>query len=157
MQIIKNVGEYRVIYDDKLIRTKDGYNLEYGFHVQKLITIGISFYITIKSFVADGEDIDELHYLKMKLLTYLIKLFIPINILLLMPYVNKQGTSTKIIRISIYDENKVDIFRSLFECNQVCGTVNSQILTCCRRNAKAGRLQFRVKDWYFTFPDNKLP
>lgn len=64
MQIIKNVGEYRVIYDDKLIRTKDGYNLEYGFHVQKLITIGISFYITIKSFVADGEDIDELHYLK---------------------------------------------------------------------------------------------
>ena len=29
MQIIKNIGEYRVIYDDKLIRTKDGYNLEY--------------------------------------------------------------------------------------------------------------------------------
>ncbi len=48
MQIIKNIGEYRVIYDDKLIRTKDGYDLEYGFYVQKLITIGISFYITIK-------------------------------------------------------------------------------------------------------------
>lgn len=64
MQIIKNIGEYRVIYDDKLIRTKDGYNLEYGFYVQKLITIGISFYITIKAFTSNGEDIDELHYLK---------------------------------------------------------------------------------------------
>lgn len=74
-----------------------------------------------------------------------------------MPYVNKQGTSTKVVRISIYDKNKVDVFRSLFECNQVCRTVNSQILTCCRRNAKAGRLQFRVKDWYFIFPGNKLP
>ena len=64
MQVIKTVGEYRVIYDDKLIRTKDGYDLEYGFYVQKLITIGISFYITIKAFTSNGEDIDELHYLK---------------------------------------------------------------------------------------------
>lgn len=56
MQVIKTVGEYRVIYDDKLIRTKDGYDLEYGFYVQKLITI--------KAFTSNGEDIDELHYLK---------------------------------------------------------------------------------------------
>lgn len=64
MQVIKTVGKYRVIYDDKLIRTEDGYDLECGFYVQKLITIGISFYITIKAFITNGEDTDEFYYLK---------------------------------------------------------------------------------------------
>ena len=73
-----------------------------------------------------------------------------------MPYVNKQGTSTKIVRISIYDETKVDVFRSLFECNQVCGTVNSQILTCCIRNDKAGRVKIIVKEWLFNFTEKKI-
>lgn len=77
MQIIKNVGEYRVVYDDKLIKSKKGYDLEYGFYVQKLVTIGISFYINIKSFVANGEDVDELHYLKREAIDLFNKIVYP--------------------------------------------------------------------------------
>lgn len=77
MQIIKNVGKYRVIYNDKLIRTEDGYDLEYGFYVQKLITIGISFYITIKGFVSNGDDVDEFHYLKCEAIDLFNKIVYP--------------------------------------------------------------------------------
>lgn len=60
-------------------------------------------------------------------------------------------TAVKVAKISIFDEKKKVVYKSVFEAATVNNVHKQDISRCCRKNEKAGRLRYRLKDDYYIY------
>ena len=59
--------------------------------------------------------------------------------------------AVRVAKISIYDENDKVVYKSVFEAATVNNVHKQDISRCCRKNEKAGRLRYRLKDDYYIY------
>lgn len=61
--------------------------------------------------------------------------------------------AVRVAKISIYDENNKVIYKSVYEAAVVNNIKKQAISRCCKNNAKAGKLRYRLQDYYFIYVD----
>lgn len=59
----------------------------------------------------------------------------------------------RVAKISIYDENNKVVYKSVYEAAVVNDIKKQAISRCCKNNAKAGKLRYRLQDYYFVYVD----
>ena len=62
-------------------------------------------------------------------------------------------TAVIVSTISIYDENDKVIYISVCEAATSNNIKKQAISRCCKNNAKAGKLRYRLQDYYFVYVD----
>jgi len=61
--------------------------------------------------------------------------------------------AVRVAKISIYNENNKVIYKSVYEAAVVNNIKKQAISRCCKNNAKAGKLRYRLQDYYFVYVD----
>lgn len=61
--------------------------------------------------------------------------------------------AVRVAKISIYDENDKVVYKSVYEAAVVNNIKKQAISRCCNKNAKAGKLRYRLQDYYFVYVD----
>lgn len=61
--------------------------------------------------------------------------------------------AVRVAKISIYDENNKVIYKSIHEAAVINNIKKQAISRCCKNNAKAGKLRYRLQDYYFVYVD----